>query len=654
MSDGEVNRAVTDVLAVTVTVHVVPEHPPPENPLKMPPELGVPVSVTVVPVAKLPTQDVPQLIPAGEEVTVPSPSTKIVRFAACTTGAWNANPSRAAAKRARRVGPVTVNALSRWWRWSDSSIHTACADDTKRSGSSPGRSATLVSSTHRPSPAPAAPMHDADPSDAQAPMLPRSSAELAAACTGAQLTEVESMARRFVATHPDDEGGWQLLLHCLEQGGDLGETERLVRFALERFPALPRAHLVLAATVAQRGLPGEAAGLLRGRALSGDEGLLLAEIDLALDREEARRIYAEYARAAPAHPVVALGLRAAESLRAAKDRGAQVAFLLTEDWHGWIQRPIAEALVAQGIACVAVTRPWLLAAHRPRVVVLSSPNPPLMQGLRAALPGARLVNTRHGISVNGKNYGLYAAASCDHVCVSSEALGERTRELAMLEAERVWVTGYPQMDELFRRLRDGVASEAGRRRVLFAPTFNPELSAAYLAGEDPVSAIRGHDETIAVVLAGHPQLRRSAPQLLAAWRRLAASRPNVSFFDSEAGNITTLLADADVLVSDVSSVALQYLALDRPLVRLVDLARARATRAFAPDGDEWEVAAAATTVERRADLARAVRAALEGPEPERVRTARRRLQERFFGTLTDGRAGERIARRIAAIVHEGG
>ena len=484
-------------------------------------------------------------------------------------------------------------------------------------------------------------------------LLPRASAELVAACAGAQLTEAESMARRFVATHPGDEAGWQVLLKCVEQGGDLGETERLARLALERFPALPRAHFVLAAAVAQRGRLREAAGLLHGRPLTGDEGLLLAEIDLALDREEARRIYAEYARAAPAHPVVALGLRGAESLCAARDRGAAVAFLLTEEWHGWIQRPIADALDAEGIAYVATTKPWTLAAHRPRVVVLSSPNPPLMQGLRAALPGARLVNTRHGISVNGKNYGLYAAASCDHVCVSSESHGRRTRELAMLADDRVWVTGYPQMDGLFRRLREAAAPPVkGGRRVLFAPTFNPELSAAFLVGEDPVSAIRGNDEEIAVVLAGHPHLRRVAPQLLAAWRRLSETRPNVEFLDSCASNVIAALAEADLLVSDVSSVAMQFLALDRPLVRLVDEDRARATRAYAPDGEEWEISAAATTVSSRADLAGAVRSALTGNEPSRIRASRKRLQERYFGTLTDGRAGERIAQRIAALLRD--
>lgn len=58
---------------------------------------------------------------------------------------------------------------------------------------------------------------------------------------------------------------------------------------------------------------------------------------------------------------------------------------------------------------------------------------------------------------------------------------------------------------------------------------------------------------------------------MAAWRGLAATRPNVAFFDSAVGNLITSLADADLVVSDVSAVVLQFLATDRPVVRLVKL-----------------------------------------------------------------------------------
>src|SRR6266550_3954752 len=51
----------------------VPEHPPPLQPVKVEPAAGVAVSVTTVPLAKLAEQVAPQVIPAGELVTVPLP-----------------------------------------------------------------------------------------------------------------------------------------------------------------------------------------------------------------------------------------------------------------------------------------------------------------------------------------------------------------------------------------------------------------------------------------------------------------------------------------------------------------------------------------------------------------------------------------------------
>ena len=70
-----VNVAVGNrLLEGTVTVHVpVPEQPPPDHPVKVEPDEGVAVSVTIVPGSYNSLQSVPQLIPEGSLVTVPEP-----------------------------------------------------------------------------------------------------------------------------------------------------------------------------------------------------------------------------------------------------------------------------------------------------------------------------------------------------------------------------------------------------------------------------------------------------------------------------------------------------------------------------------------------------------------------------------------------------
>ena len=67
--------AVTVVAAESVTVQVpAPVQPPPLQPLKVEPAAGAAVSVTAVPLVKLAAQVAPQLMPAGELVTVPLPA----------------------------------------------------------------------------------------------------------------------------------------------------------------------------------------------------------------------------------------------------------------------------------------------------------------------------------------------------------------------------------------------------------------------------------------------------------------------------------------------------------------------------------------------------------------------------------------------------
>ena len=69
-----VNVAVTVVAAESVTVQApVPEHPPPLQPVKVEPAAGVAVNVTAVPLIKLAEHVAPQVMPAGELVTVPLP-----------------------------------------------------------------------------------------------------------------------------------------------------------------------------------------------------------------------------------------------------------------------------------------------------------------------------------------------------------------------------------------------------------------------------------------------------------------------------------------------------------------------------------------------------------------------------------------------------
>jgi hypothetical protein len=106
-----VKFAVTAVAAPIVNVHVpVPSQGPAPQPVNVDPVAGTAVNVTIVPLAKLATHAVPQLIPAGALVTVPVPVPAFVTVTAKVFAAVNVAVTAAAAVTVTTQAPVPVHA----------------------------------------------------------------------------------------------------------------------------------------------------------------------------------------------------------------------------------------------------------------------------------------------------------------------------------------------------------------------------------------------------------------------------------------------------------------------------------------------------------------------------------------------------------------
>jgi hypothetical protein len=488
---------------------------------------------------------------------------------------------------------------------------------------------------------------------AQNPTPSDAAQDLARRCADANPHQADSLARRHVALHPADPQGWLILLQSVARNSDGAELARLARLGMQRFPDHPGFRMPLALGLTMCGDPQSARDVLHqavnnDQVLSIPDATLLAELCIQRDPDLAAQVYEGVLNADPDHATARLGLLSARCSPRLPGRRIRVGLLLTADWHRWILEPVASALAAMGEAFVVTERAATLIESQPDFVVMADPSPLRMVQLRSFLPRTRFVNVRHGVSVNAKNYGLYSAAACDFVCVSSARMGVDIQRLALLPPERIWVTGYPQMDSLWQRVRTESPFAARKsRRVLFAPTFDPQLSAAFLLGDDPVTAIRGTDASICVVLTGHPNLRNSAPQLLATWRNLAESMVNVEYFDSARRNLVDFLPEVDVLVSDISGVATQFLALNRPLIRLFDATTVAGSALDGADPVLDLVSQYALKVKDPAHLANAVAHALQAGT-NASNPAHGPLTDYLFGECADGRAGERIAAHLIA------
>ena len=111
-------------------------------------------------------------------------------------------------------------------------------------------------------------------------------------------------------------------------------------------------------------------------------------------------------------------------------------------------------------------------------------------------------------------------------------------------------------------------------------------------------------------------------------------------------NVIPYLKRADLLVSDASSVIFQFLALDRPIVLITNPERRRSTH-FDPNGIEWRWRDVGEEVHDVENLPSVVGEALDNPAGRAER--RVHYRQKLFGDLTDGRAAERIAQKIAEI-----
>jgi hypothetical protein len=165
-------------------------------------------------------------------------------------------------------------------------------------------------------------------------------------------------------------------------------------------------------------------------------------------------------------------------------------------------------------------------------------------------------------------------------------------------------------------------------------------------GDDPVHWIRGADKNINVVIRPHPHLIRNEPLLIKRWVSLYQNEPNVKLDFDTLSELSSLLNETDVLISDVSSVVLQFMALNKPVICVIDLDKAQSSYKYAPEELEWKMHVATTLLHTKESLKAAVDAALNEKENSETVLQRIRIRDYLFDGFTTGDAGLRIAEKL--------
>jgi hypothetical protein len=273
-----------------------------------------------------------------------------------------------------------------------------------------------------------------------------------------------------------------------------------------------------------------------------------------------------------------------------------------------------------------------------------------------AWPNAVHVHINHGES-DKTSLVTHQSRAYDHVLVAGEAAVKRM-EAGLLEVDRarVVVVGRPQLDYV----DVGAESRRDSKPVLvYAPTWEGENDANNFSSVDvggveiieSLLAIHG----VTVLYKPHPRTPISpSPRIRAAHRSIrekleaAAAKDPGSGHGEWTDDILPLLARADVLVADVSSVAVDHLYL-RPDAHLVLMDRGR-------DGGQVRaadipIAACATVVraDRLSGLSKDMANLLSTSGQTHLRMS---VRQEYFGGLAVGESTRRFQALVSGLVQQ--
>ena len=178
----------------------------------------------------------------------------------------------------------------------------------------------------------------------------------------------------------------------------------------------------------------------------------------------------------------------------------------------------------------------------------------------------KLIHVGHGVLSKGQYYTDTETARreeyADIICVPGEY-----HKIAMekIVSKPVIATGMAKLDKLFsgQITRDTELTRLNLPKdafyVLFAPTFNDELSAIPFTKEKIVEVLPNSDSILLIKLHGS-----TAQHYKDMYRDLHIIDERVVYIEDL--DITPYLAIADVMISDVSSAMMEFAALEKPLV----------------------------------------------------------------------------------------
>lgn len=241
--------------------------------------------------------------------------------------------------------------------------------------------------------------------------------------------------------------------------------------------------------------------------------------------------------------------------------------------------------------------------------------PPFFPGLK--------VQVFHGFGIEKKGH-FRIRGMFDLFCTFGPLTTEPFQRLAQRHRWfRVAETGWPKVDPLFATRP---APRAGApAHILYAPTFSPSLTSTPALADAIAGLVARRDWHWTVKF--HPKM---APELAAPIRALQGPRLSIA----SGSELLPLLHEADVMLTDTSSAAVEFMLLDKPVV-------AFRNRMPGPH---------LVNVDAPQALEACLDAVLAGEDPSREG---RRQYVQDMHPYQDGRSSERVLDAVEAMLEQG-
>ncbi|MFC1862145.1 CDP-glycerol glycerophosphotransferase family protein [Chloroflexota bacterium] len=235
----------------------------------------------------------------------------------------------------------------------------------------------------------------------------------------------------------------------------------------------------------------------------------------------------------------------------------------------------------------------------------------------------------------------------DLLCLVGKHMEEKFRELNLLTENNWEAVGFPRLDcvannELSREdIFKDLNLDSSLMTVLYAPTWrgSQEMNLSSIP-DMGLEILKSVDDNVNLIFKPHPNVKRlnEFPETLKEIERYIAKHPNF-VYPCVMCDIIPLMYISDVLITDYSTVAIEYFAFNRPIIFLDHL------REKYDDSNLVEVwiREAGEIVQNKNELRGAIKRSINNPSHKSE--IRKEYRDYFFYPL-DGRASERAANAI--------